>query len=86
MLAEQIPEALSEIEYLESVRSSVENADSVAELGQIRRELSEQGYVKQRGKQKFSKQKKPRPASRPNTSPPTVSLFLWAKTISKTTL
>ena len=59
MLAEQIPEALSEIEYLESVRSSVENADSVAELGQIRRELSEQGYVKQRGKQKTQRQKKP---------------------------
>lgn len=58
MLSEQIPEALAEIEYLESVRSSVENADSVSELGQIRRELTEQGYVKQRGKQKLQKQKK----------------------------
>ena len=34
----------------------------------------------------FKNRKKPRHASLPNTSPPTVLLFLWAKTISKTTL
>ena len=59
MLSEQIPEALADIEYLETVRSSVENASSVSELAQIRRELTEQGYIKQRGKIKTQKQKKP---------------------------
>lgn len=50
VLSEQIPEALKEIEYFDSVKTAVENSSTLLELSQIRRELTEQGYIKKKGK------------------------------------
>ena len=51
---------LKEIDYLESVKESIELAESGLEIGLIRQELTEQGYLKQRGSKKNNK-KKPLP-------------------------
>lgn len=44
-VAKQMSATLSDIEYLESTLLSVENAESEADLTQIRLELAEQGYI-----------------------------------------
>ncbi len=48
---------LDELKYLESVRITLNNAQSVAELAEIRQELVEQGYLKD--KEKPGKREKP---------------------------
>lgn len=62
VLKEQIKKAQDEINYLESVLDFIKRATSVQELGEIRRELAETGYIKNkhRGKKKQKKtQQKP---------------------------
>ena len=44
-----------EIDYLESVQEAILKAENSAEISQIREELTEQGYLKLRGKPKKSK-------------------------------
>ncbi len=46
---------LTEIEYLESVQTAIVNAETVAEINQIRDELTEQKYLRNRDKLKKSK-------------------------------
>ena len=53
----QIEAAERELDYVSSVLDSVSRAESVRELDEIREELTEQGYLRQRGK----KQKKDKP-------------------------
>ena len=48
---------LKELDYLESVKEAIELAESGAEISMIREELTEQGYLKNRGGRKFSKKK-----------------------------
>lgn len=58
MVKEQIEKTVREINYLESVLNSVDMADGVEEIAEIKRELSEGGYIK-REKEKKSKKDKP---------------------------
>ncbi len=52
VLAEQIEKGKAELAYLESVADSVDRAETERELGQIREELTEQGYLRRpKGKQ-----------------------------------
>ena len=46
---------LKEIDYFESVKEAIEVAETGAEIAMIREELTEQGYLKQRGGKKQSK-------------------------------
>lgn len=55
VLAEQIEKGRAELEYLESVADALDRSDSQRELGQIREELTEQGYLR-RPKGKIQKQ------------------------------
>ncbi|MDO4518577.1 MAG: NFACT family protein, partial [Bacillota bacterium] len=65
----QLTEAASEIEYLESVESFIERANSIEELGLLREELVESGYLRNRKQSKASrrgnsnKRSKPKPHS-----------------------
>ena len=60
--AVQISETQKEIEYLESVASFAEQADSLEVLDQIRRELTDNGFIRYRKKNKGpSKKSKPSP-------------------------
>jgi len=52
-LEQQIPKTAEEIRYLESIETSLSTAENSSDLSQIRSELEEQGYYKQK------KQKKP---------------------------
>lgn len=53
---------LKEIDYLESVKESIELAESTAEIAMIRRELTEGGYLKNRGgKKQIKKASVPKP-------------------------
>lgn len=56
LLLEQIPETQAEIEYLENVLLSMENATKVEELDEIKEELISEGYIK--GNEKKIKKKK----------------------------
>ncbi len=53
---EQIEITKNEIEYLESVLLSVENARSLAELGEVKAELESEGYIKTDAKKKPRRQ------------------------------
>ena len=52
---------LADIDYLESVAEAVSKAETSEEIGQIREELAEQGYIKYRGNPKRKKTEKPTP-------------------------
>ncbi len=55
-------QTLEEIVYLESVKTSLENSLSTAELAEIRQELVEQGYLKDKGRPgKKDKAERPQP-------------------------
>ncbi len=56
IVTQQLVKNISEIEYLESVLSALENADDEAVLLEIRTELTDQGYIK---KEKGKQQKNP---------------------------
>ncbi len=71
--AEQIELTKNELAYLESVLLSLENARSLAELAEIREELTEGGYLKGEG----GKRKKP---ARETASPP-MSFSLMGYTV-----
>ena len=58
----QLDENESEIKYLESVLSFLENTDDVAEIESIRAELVETGYVRRRRQAGGFKEKKYKPA------------------------
>ena len=60
---EQIKKTIEEINYLESVLFSVQNAQSPSELSEIRTELEEAGYIKSESRKK-KKEKQP-PAGKP---------------------
>lgn len=49
---EQIEKTVKEIEYLESVSLALENAQSLRELGEIKTELENEGYIKTEKKKK----------------------------------
>ena len=53
----QLEEAAGEIEYLESVSSFIERARTIEEIGLIRAELVESGYLRFRGGRKADKKK-----------------------------
>lgn len=57
LLLEQIPETESEIEYLENVLLSIENASEIYELDEIKEELITEGYIKASNKMKKKKKK-----------------------------
>ncbi|MDR0914509.1 MAG: NFACT family protein [Oscillospiraceae bacterium] len=60
-LAKQLEKAKTELLYIESVKASLEQAESVAEVAQIRSELTQEGYLKApTGKQKKEKELPPR--------------------------
>ncbi len=50
----QIQKAEEELDYVSSVLDSLSRAESVRELNEIRTELSEQGYIRSRGKKQKS--------------------------------
>ena len=52
---------LKEIDYLESVKEAVSLAETGAEIALIREELTEQGYLKNKGKKKKAVKKLPAP-------------------------
>ncbi len=56
LLAEFIKEDLSEIEYLQSVRFSIGEAQSLEDIEAIREELKEAGYIKSSSKAKKKKE------------------------------
>ncbi|MDD6310969.1 MAG: NFACT RNA binding domain-containing protein [Firmicutes bacterium] len=56
----QLEDANGEIEYLESVYDYIERAGSIEELGLLRDELTESGYVRQK-KDKHARKKKDKP-------------------------
>ncbi len=49
MLAQQIEQASAELEYLDTVFDALSRAESERELGEIRQELMEQGYLRRSG-------------------------------------
>jgi len=57
MAAEQIEINMREIEYVESVLAAIDNAETTAELSEIRTELVSGGYIRETGKKQ-----KPSPA------------------------
>ena len=62
-LAEQIAHGEKELEYLESVLEEIERASGERDLGEIRLELQESGYIK--GQTKGKKQQKNPPSGKP---------------------
>ncbi len=58
-LAEQIAQGEAELQYLESVFDVLSRAESESDLMLLREELREQGYVRNRSKQKPPKQQPP---------------------------
>ena len=54
VLEVQIKKAEEELDYVSSVLDSLSRAESVRELNEIRTELSEQGYIRSRGKKQKS--------------------------------
>src|SRR5699024_6055001 len=65
LLLKQIPETESEISYLEHVLVSLDNANEIEELDEIREELDEireeliaEGYIRDRNKRKHKNKKK----------------------------
>jgi predicted ribosome quality control (RQC) complex YloA/Tae2 family protein len=54
---------ITEIEYIESVIHAIDTAESIAELDQIRNELSEGGYIHSKKKDKKTKSNKPSAAA-----------------------
>ena len=59
-LTEQIAQAVQELQYLETVLDELSRAETEKELGEIRQELREQGYLKAvRGKQRPEKPSAP---------------------------
>ncbi len=50
MLKQQIEKAETELDYISSVSDSLSRAESERELNEIRAELTEQGYIKSKGK------------------------------------
>ncbi len=63
-LTEQAGQVQREIEYLESVATSLDMAEREEDLSQIREELTESGYIRRRGNETGKKQNAAR-ASRP---------------------
>lgn len=59
----QVEKTEEEIRYLEQVEASLEQAEGIGELEEIRQELVEQGYLKE--KQKGARQKKGKPGDEP---------------------
>lgn len=57
-LAHQIEISLEEINYLENIILSIENCENLAELLDIREELSKVGYIKLKGKNSTKKESK----------------------------
>ncbi|HLR21354.1 MAG TPA: NFACT RNA binding domain-containing protein [Tissierellaceae bacterium] len=58
LLLKQIPETESEISYLEHVLVSLDNANEIEELDEIREELIAEGYIRDRNKRKHKNKKK----------------------------
>lgn len=56
--SKQLEESLSELEYLESVLHILDNCVTLQEIGEIRQELLEQGYISKRRKSNEKKQAK----------------------------
>ena len=56
ILSEQLPLAKEELNYLESVLVSVETAQTITDISQIREELSAGGYIKKQQKDRKVKQ------------------------------
>ncbi|RCX09306.1 putative ribosome quality control (RQC) complex YloA/Tae2 family protein [Anaerobacterium chartisolvens] len=63
-VSRQLEEAQSELEYLESVLTLLENCKSLKEIDEVRDELIEQGYCSSK-KKKNKKAKRPLPDSKP---------------------
>ncbi|WP_028611131.1 Rqc2 family fibronectin-binding protein [Paenibacillus harenae] len=61
VIAEQMEIARTEIQYFEALLQQLDNA-SLADIGEIRDELVEQGYMKERGRRGPKKKKPLRPA------------------------
>lgn len=57
----QLIESNNELEYLESVLQLLENCSSLQDIGEIRQELSEQGYVSQKTRKSSPKKVKASP-------------------------
>jgi predicted ribosome quality control (RQC) complex YloA/Tae2 family protein len=58
-VTEQLKEAISELEYLQSVQTMLENCGSRLEIDEIRQELIDQGYIKASARNARKKQDKP---------------------------
>lgn len=58
LLLEQIPETEAEIDYLENVILSLENATEVAEIEEVKEELIQEGYIKNSRKNNKNKKNK----------------------------
>ncbi|PKM63388.1 MAG: hypothetical protein CVU97_00165 [Firmicutes bacterium HGW-Firmicutes-21] len=63
VLCEQIKKAEDEIDYLESVNDFIMRSSSVAELGEIRRELADTGYIAKKSDGKKQKKHPQKPLS-----------------------
>lgn len=59
VLAQQLENAGKELDYVSSVMDSLSRAESMRELDEIRQELTDEGYIRTRGK--ASKREKPLP-------------------------
>jgi predicted ribosome quality control (RQC) complex YloA/Tae2 family protein len=58
----QLEDTRSELAYLEAVAQMLETSDNITEIDEIRTELVEQGYVKERSSRKKRQQEKSKPA------------------------
>lgn len=52
MLKKELPAAVSELKYLESIKNSLETAENLTDLKEIREELVKEGYIKNNLKNK----------------------------------
>ncbi len=59
--SEQLKNAETELEYLETVLDAVSRATEYSDISEIREELAEQGYIPQNGSKKKKKEKKSAP-------------------------
>mgnify|MGYP006277689295 CR=1 FL=1 len=63
LVSKQIEQTKEEIDYLENILLSIENATELSDLEDIKNELMEEGYIK--NKKKYQKKKKNKSTSKP---------------------
>lgn len=58
-VTQQLKDTISELQYLESVKTMLDNCSSKQEIDEIRQELTDQGYIKSSARNSKKKQDKP---------------------------